>query len=45
MYPIRTVNEIIDAAVKNAKTKLDEELKGKSKYAKRMKNREKIKKR
>lgn len=43
MYPVRSVVEIIDAALKNAKSKIEDEHKGKEKYQKKMKNRQKLK--
>lgn len=43
MYQLRTVNEIIDAAMVNLKLRLKEKYKGKEKYQKRMKNRQKLK--
>jgi len=41
---MRTVQEILDAAVKNIKLELKEKNKGRDKYIKRMKNRKKLKK-
>ena len=41
---IRTVNEIIDAAFENVKLILKQNNRGKDKYQKRMKNRQKLKK-
>lgn len=44
MYQLRTVNEIIDAAMVNLKLRFKEENRGKEKYQKRIKNRQTMKK-
>lgn len=40
---MKTVEEILDTAVKSAKIKLKDKFKGRDKYLKRMKNRQKLK--
>jgi len=42
---MRTIQEIMDTAMENIKLKLKEKNKGRDKYLKRMKNRQKLKKR
>lgn len=40
---MRTIKEILDTAVKNIKLELKEKSKGRDKYIKRMRNKEKLK--
>lgn len=44
MYPVRSINQILDAATDKVKLRFREENRGREKYLKRMRNRERIRK-
>lgn len=43
MYPVRSINQILDAAVDKVKLRFRKENRGRERYLKRMRNRKKLK--